>query len=101
MAHSNFYLSYIRSDVWRHKCKQWHKRTNSRCCLFPWLKARHVHHLTYHHLGNEQLVRDVVPLSRTAHKLVHNKLLWKTYIRIIINYWLRLMCCILVACKII
>ena len=99
MAHSNLYKTYIFSKEWRVKCKKFHSLTKNRCCLFPWLKSAHIHHLTYKHLTNERFIIDCVPLSKPAHKLIHLKILWKTYLRIVINYYLRLAAVVLFVLK--
>lgn len=39
------------------------------CCIFPWLKARHIHHTTYK--GLELLWLDMLPVSVPAHWLLH------------------------------
>jgi hypothetical protein len=39
------------------------------CSLFPWLKARHIHHTSYK--GPERLYWDMLPLSVAAHWLIH------------------------------
>jgi hypothetical protein len=39
------------------------------CCVFPWLKARHIHHTTYK--GPEWLWLDMLPVSMPAHRLIH------------------------------
>jgi hypothetical protein len=39
------------------------------CSLFPWLKARHIHHTRYG--GVELLWLDMLPLSVSAHWLIH------------------------------
>ncbi len=44
--------------------------TLGRDTIAPWLKARDLDHLTYRHLGRELPFVDVVPLSRTTHRIV-------------------------------
>lgn len=83
------YRAYIRSGEWYKKRDRVTKMTKKRCVLFPWLRAKDCHHMTYHHLGNEWFIRDIVPLSKIAHWLVHRYLLWKTPARIIVNLILR------------
>lgn len=39
------------------------------CAIFPWLKARHIHHTAYG--GPERLWLDLLPVSVTAHWLIH------------------------------
>lgn len=64
------------------------------CCLFPWLEAKEAHHLSYKNLGHEWIWRDVVPLSKTAHTIVHWGIFWnsrkpKHKPRILMNAYLR------------
>jgi hypothetical protein len=44
--------------------------SGGRCCVFPWLRANDLDHLSYFRLSREQPLRDVVPLSRIAHRIV-------------------------------
>lgn len=89
---SKNYTSYIQSSAWRAKSKRCLSSAN--CCLFPWLKPRHAHHLTYKNLGKELLWRDVLPLSKTAHGIVHWWVFWNSgnpawIFRIWMNLYLR------------
>mgnify|MGYP001791186419 CR=1 FL=1 len=76
MSRSPKYLNYIQSKKWREKSNKCLVSTKKHCVLFPWLKARHSHHLTYRNLGDEKLIRDIVPLSKTAHSIIHWYILW-------------------------
>ena len=93
MARSNRYNSYIKSKQWRRKSDRYLAISN--CCLFPWLKACHAHHLSYVNLEIEKFWFDVLPLSRFAHKrVVHCWLFWNSghpnwWPRIAMNYYLR------------
>lgn len=40
-----------------------------RCAMFPWLRARNIHHAAYG--GPERLWWDLLPLSLTAHWILH------------------------------
>ena len=90
MGHSRGYSEYIRSDIWRSKSTGCMALAGYRCCLFPWLRSRHCHHLTYRNFKHETPCRDTVGLSVTAHKIVHWYPLWKTPLRGCINFYLRL-----------
>lgn len=92
--HSNFYKSYIISPEWRVKSKACIMKTKNRCVLLPFMLARHTHHLTYKNLGKEMFIRDIVPLSKVAHKLVHFDIFWKTPLRPLVNLYLRFICLI-------
>jgi hypothetical protein len=87
----NEYLTWIKSAQWREKSKMIQKVSGNYCVLFPCLKSRHCHHLTYRNMTKEKVFRDCVPLSITAHKLVHLKIFWKSPLRIPVNYLLRLL----------
>ena len=90
MAHSPEYRNYIQSPEWRKKSNFYCKTlTGGRCVLFPWLRSSHGHHLTYRNLRNEWAIRDVVPLSPIAHKIIHWHIFWKTPLRGVVNFWLR------------
>lgn len=75
MSQSNEYLSYIRSPEWYKKSAGAIAKTGKRCVMFPWLTATDAHHLTYRNLGSEIYIRDIIPLSRCAHDLIHNSVL--------------------------
>ena len=90
MGHSPEYLNYINSSEWKDKSKKCQGLTRKHCILFPWLKSRHTHHLTYKNMKSEIPIRDTVPLSVTAHKIIHWRIFWKNKkVRLYINYFLR------------
>ena len=76
MARSAEYTSYIQSIEWRGKSNSFLAATGRRCVLYPWKRATHSHHLHYKNLRNEKIVRDCVPLSPQAHKLIHRDIFW-------------------------
>lgn len=76
MARSPEYTSYIQSAAWREKSNQVISATGKRCALTPWKRATHAHHLHYKNLRSEWVVRDCVPLSPQAHKLIHWDIFW-------------------------
>ncbi len=90
MPYSNQYLTYIYSPKWKNKSKHCQKLTKNHCIIFPWLKSHHAHHLTYQNLENEIPIRDIVPLSKTAHSIVHWSVFWESPLRPWINFYLRL-----------
>ncbi len=61
------YRSYIHSKEWRSKTKRFHSLLMHRDCLIPLLKANDIHHMTYHGLGKEIFIIDVVPVSKFTH----------------------------------
>jgi hypothetical protein len=91
MGYSNQYLTYVHSPEWKNKSKSCQQLTKNHCVVFPWLKSNHCHHLTYKNLKNEIPIRDTVPLSKTAHSIIHWGIFWKTPLRLPINYLLRLL----------
>lgn len=90
MQHSNEYKQYILSPQWRSRSVKCQQLTKNTCVVFPWKKSNHAHHLTYKNFKNEQPLRDIVPLSKDAHQLIHCHLLWKTNLRFVVNWWLRI-----------
>lgn len=88
---ANEYLAYIMSSEWRKKSLNVQRMTQNHCILFPWLPSNHAHHLTYRNMKREMPVRDIIPLSKKAHSLVHIPLLWKSPLRPWINFLLRLL----------
>jgi hypothetical protein len=95
MARSNEYNVYIVSETWRLKSKNCRDLNRNRCVLFPWLKSNHAHHLYYRNMKYELPIRDIVPLSKIAHNLVHCKILgitpfWgKSPLRVLLSNILR------------
>lgn len=70
------YRAYIHSPRWRAKASSAAKLWRGRCALMPWLPSQDYHHLSYENLGIERPWFDCLPLSRSAHKLVHCPLFW-------------------------
>jgi hypothetical protein len=85
----NEYLEYIYSPEWRIKSKQVQRLTFNHCILFPWMKSNHAHHLTYKNLKKELPIRDIIPVSKCAHDIIHRPILWKTPLRFLVNFLLR------------
>lgn len=89
--HDINYRAYIVSKPWREKSNKCLLSTQRHCCLFWGAKASHSHHLHYKNLGNEENFRDIIPLSRTAHKIIHWPIFWKIKsVRRVINQILRI-----------
>lgn len=91
MAHSKNYLAWIQSPEWKAKSKKCQSWTKYHCIVFPWLKSRHCHHLTYKNMKNEVPIRDIVPLSKIAHSIIHWRIFWKSPLRPWANTILRVL----------
>lgn len=76
MARSAEYVTYTQSVNWRKISNNVITSTGGRCVLWPWRQATHAHHLHYKNLRSEWVVRDCVPLSPEAHKLIHQDKFW-------------------------
>lgn len=72
---SEEYLSYLQSEKWREIARKRAEIDNFRCCMCGSKGTRNnplqVHHLAYHHLGNEDVWRDVLTLCKSCHQGVH------------------------------
>lgn len=75
--HSDAYRRYMSSPVWRQRARRCLDFTHRRCCLFPFLRAVEAHHMHYRNFEGELVVRDIVPLSRLGHRIVHAWILWR------------------------
>ena len=91
MSRSPSYYAYINSPEWRAKSKQCQALTKNHCVLFFWLKSQHCHHLSYRNLQKEIPLRDTVPLSKSAHWIVHRWFFWRTPLRSLVNFALRVL----------
>lgn len=72
--HSIEYKHYISSFEWEAKRRQRLAIDKNRCvmCGKPNFKAvLQVHHITYKHLGNEDIKNDLVTLCEDCHKMIH------------------------------
>lgn len=91
MGRSQEYYDYVNSDEWKKKSTFIRKFFFNRCILFPWLKSKHTHHLTYANFKDEWIWYDVLPLSESGHSLIHLPFLWKFLpARWVINFYLRM-----------
>lgn len=84
------YKVYLQSAQWKAIKNQTENLAYGRCVMFPWLKCANVHHMHYGNIQGERQgnsyvftckkdtpIKDIVPLSRLAHKIVHLSCLWK------------------------
>lgn len=74
------YRSYITSNEWRSKHKDFLKSSHYRCAFFPWVKVGkkrryNVHHMNYENLGSERLWVDVICLCPFVHSFIIHGLL--------------------------
>lgn len=69
------YKEYIKSDVWKQKCKQRLEIAGHKCemCGRPQTqsKALQIHHISYKHLCNEDVGNDLICLCGRCHILIH------------------------------
>lgn len=63
------YEAYLLSEHWQNFKKRYFSRHN-RICYCCGKPSQDLHHITYENLGRERL-RDVKPLCRDCHKIVH------------------------------
>jgi len=90
MGRNKAYYDYIFSEEWKKKSRFFRALFLDRCVLFPWLKSKHTHHLGYGRFEEEWFWLDCLPLSESAHALVHLPFLWKCRpVRFLINWYLR------------
>lgn len=89
--HSQEYLGHLQSEAWRRAARSTIELTRRRCCLLPWRRAVHAHHLHYRNLGTEQPLRDLVPLSDLGHRIVHAWVLWRGPMRGLMSGLLRML----------
>jgi len=89
--HSVAYTNHLRSDAWRTTSRATIAITQGRCCLLPWRKAVHAHHLHYGNLHHERAVRDLVPVSDFGHRIAHAWIFWRGPGRLPMSAWMRCM----------
>lgn len=91
MGRSKEYYEYIQSDKWRATSRLFRTLFLDRCVLFPWLRSKHTHHMSYNRFQSEWFWIDCLPLSESAHAIIHVPFFWKCKpIRFLINWYLRL-----------
>lgn len=77
MGRSSEYNNYINSPKWKARSLKCQSTTGYRCVMFPWVRSRCSHHLTYNNFESEIPFRDIVPLCNFAHWIVHLPGLWR------------------------
>ena len=72
--HSPEYRSYMKSLDWQRKKLQRLKIDGFSCVMCGRFApdALEVHHITYQHLGNEDVMKELCCLCPVCHKLMHN-----------------------------
>jgi len=65
------YQSYLRSEHWSQKKRQYLSSNSPKYCLICGNSQYDLHHLTYERLGNE-LISDLFPLCRRCHRILHD-----------------------------
>lgn len=69
---NKFYVEYMKSDVWKQKSKERLEIDNYECVMCGKYGELHTHHITYNHLGSENVYTDLVTVCPTCHVLLHN-----------------------------
>ena len=64
--------AYIRSDKWKQKRKEVLKRDNYFCQSCGSEEHLNVHHMTYKHLGDEDL-SDLITVCKDCHQEIHEE----------------------------
>ena len=65
------YKQYLNSPHWQKIRQAVFKEYGHRCDHCGSSKNLHIHHITYEHLGEEE-ISDLVPLCEDCHKRLHN-----------------------------
>ena len=69
------YKEYIKSDVWKQKCKQRLEIHGHKCEMCDRheknSKGLQIHHISYKHLCNEDVGDDAICLCGRCHILIH------------------------------
>lgn len=69
------YETYLQSEEWRQKARQRMEIDGYRCQMCgssgTMFNKLNVHHLTYHHLYNEDPWKDLVVLCSSCHSAIH------------------------------
>lgn len=73
---TEFYKKYMRSKEWEQKRQQRLEIDNHKCamCDRPESKCKdglQMHHISYRHLGNEDILKEIVSLCPRCHRLIH------------------------------
>lgn len=67
----NNYDDYIKSKHWQDKKQEYFRFHDRQCIECGSIKAIHLHHMTYEHIGNERL-SELIPLCEMCHKATHS-----------------------------
>ena len=69
------YQRYLQSDEWRRKAFQRMKLDGYQCQMCgnhgTSMVPLETHHLNYKHIGNEDLMTDLVTVCRSCHRAIH------------------------------
>lgn len=73
---TDFYKKYMRSKEWEEKRQQRLEIDNHKCamCDRPESKCKdglQIHHISYRHLGDEDVFTEIVSLCPRCHRLLH------------------------------
>ncbi len=74
MTHED-YMNYLNSDAWKEKVSQRAAIDNYKCCMCGssgtmW-NPLETHHITYRHVGNEDVYKDILTVCRVCHRYLH------------------------------
>ena len=76
------YNDYMHSDTWRRKAEQRRLIDDCKCtmcgCTGTKYNPLQIHHLTYKHLGNEDVYTDLVTVCEQCHVAIHRLMNRKT-----------------------
>ncbi len=69
------YKRYLRTETWKHK-KQEREKIDHHVCQIcgssgTRLNPLEIHHLSYRHIGNENIYTDLVTVCNSCHKGIH------------------------------
>ena len=76
MSHSPDYDRYMKSPQWRSRSEHAIEMWRGRCSVLPFLKANHAHHMTYRNFQHEIVWRDIIPVNKVVHSILHSPLFW-------------------------
>lgn len=73
---SEEYRKYIRSDLWKEKCRQRIEIAGHKCEMCSRLETNcrqglQIHHITYQRLGCEDVGNDLIAVCGRCHLLLH------------------------------
>lgn len=69
------YKEYLQSDEWKYKAQKRAEIDNFKCCMCgssgTMNNKLQCHHITYRHIYNEDIYKDILTLCENCHKSVH------------------------------